>query len=111
MKPFANEKEFQQAVVDLCTVFGLLCYHTWRPVHSAPGFPDCVIVGRRVVYVELKMENGRVSLDQRKWMDRLTAAGEQCYLWRPQQWTDGTIQSVLLAVAGGVRSQQRATAR
>jgi hypothetical protein len=63
-----------------------LNYHTLRSKGSRAGFPDRVLVRDRVLFVESKREK-RVATpitdDQRDWLDGLTKAGMECYLWRP----------------------------
>ncbi len=92
-----SESEFQGLVVDVAEQFGWLTYHTFDSRRSGPGFPDLVLVrGDRVVFAELKSQSGRLSADQRVWLERLTGAGTvEAYLWRP---SDEVIVVKLLAV-------------
>jgi len=55
----------------------------WRtPVQGdGKGFPDNVLVRERVIFVELKRVGGKLSPDQRDWMDWLTQSGQECYVW------------------------------
>lgn len=51
------------------------------------GLPDLILIRRpRLVWVELKAERGRLSDDQRAWIEDLRASGQECYLWRPSEW-------------------------
>lgn len=80
----------------LARQLGYLVYHTHNSQGSDPGFPDLVLLkGRRVVYVELKTQSGRLSAAQREWLEGLQAAGEEVHVWRPSDWFDGTIEEVL----------------
>ena len=58
---------------------------------TSKGFPDLVL-GRqdpsRLIYAELKSQNGRVSPDQVKWRRILEACGQEYYLWRPSNWEE-----------------------
>ena len=81
-----TEREFQNLVVDWCLWHRLLVYHTHDSRRSQAGFPDLVIVGNRVIWVELKSEKGRLSLPQNEWLTRLHRAGQETYLWRPADW-------------------------
>jgi hypothetical protein len=74
-----------------------LVYHTLRSKGSRAGFPDRVMVRDRVIFAESKRElTGRASTDrdrqpsesQREWLDGLTKAGMECYLWRPSDLDD-----------------------
>lgn len=84
-------------VVEACRWLGLRCYHTHDSRRSVAGFPDLVIVGRTVAFVELKA-NSRTSRAQRDWMQALAGAGAYVQLWRPEQWPD-VIMAQLRAIA------------
>lgn len=94
--PAITERAFQGQVLDLARRFGWLAYHTHDSRRSDPGFPDCVFVrGARVVFAELKRERGgRVSPEQRAWLDALTLTPAESYLWRPSDWDE-----IVLALA------------
>lgn len=105
-----NEAQLQDAVIDLCRVYGVLVAH-FRPARTATGwrtavggdgkgFPDLVLVGRRgVLYRELKSETGQPSLDQCAWLDALHEAGEDASVWRPSDWPHH-IEQELAAISG-----------
>jgi hypothetical protein len=82
-----SEKQFTSQIVDLAKLFGWRRYHTWRSINSPAGFPDEVLVRRdRLVFAELKAENGKVSPLQQEWLDDLgRVPGVEVYLWRPSQ--------------------------
>jgi hypothetical protein len=103
-----SEAELQKAVIDLARRLG------WRTAHfrtsrtqsggwatavqgDGKGFPDLVMVGdRRVLFVELKAKGKHPTIEQRDWLDRLTdAPGVETYVWRPTDWTNGTIEQTL----------------
>lgn len=94
-KSRTSEAAFQAQVVDAARIMG------WRVQHSRPsqvggkwmtaitgdvGFPDLVLAHRTkgVLFAELKTDTGRLSPDQVKWRDTLTAAGAEYHLWRPE---------------------------
>ena len=90
------EKDLQECVRLACRVRRLPIYHTWDSRRSEPGFPDCVIVlPAEVIFAELKTQKGRVSTDQRRWLNDLHGARARCYLWRPSHWLSDSIQKVL----------------
>jgi hypothetical protein len=62
---------------------GWRSYHTLRSKGSAPGFPDRVLVRDRLIYAELKTGAGRLTAKQRDWLDLITYAGGEVYVWRP----------------------------
>ena len=47
-----------------------------------------LLVRERVVWIELKSETGRLSPEQAAWIDALKAAGQEVYVWRPDQWPE-----------------------
>lgn len=82
-----SEAAFQKRVTDYCTLLGLTWFHSGDSRRdSGAGFPDLVIAGKRVVYAELKRENGRVAPEQRAWLMKLRDAGAEVHVWRPSQW-------------------------
>ncbi len=80
------EKEWQQQVVALLRLLGYRCYHTHDSRRSQPGFPDLVAIRDRVVYLELKREEGVVSEKQREWIAALHRAGAEVYVARPRHF-------------------------
>lgn len=83
-----TEKQWQKQVVELARTLGWTVYHTFDSRRSQPGFPDLVLVRDRVIYVELKREQGKLTDAQAGWLDRLNRAGAETYCWRPHDWED-----------------------
>jgi len=85
VRPIAmSEREFQAAVMKIAHQLGWLFYHTHDSMGSQAGFPDLVMVrGERLFYAELKTEQGKLSKEQRQWIDAIHNANGICYLWRP----------------------------
>lgn len=81
-----TEKDFQAAVVEFLRLKGWLVYHPYDSRRSEPGFPDLVCVRERVVWIELKVDGGRLSPHQRKWLDQLENAGQETYVLFPCDW-------------------------
>lgn len=82
-----SEKDFQAAVIDLARLCGWKVYHTHDSRRSPCGFPDLFLVrGDRVVVLELKTMHGRLTDDQRAWLDALKRAGIDAWLVRPSDW-------------------------
>ncbi len=89
--PAITEKQFSQQVVDYALLKGWLVYRTptWRSTGSYPGFPDLVLVrpgDKRVLFLELKSEKGRVSAAQKRWLDTLGATDAIAWVVRPSDW-------------------------
>lgn len=99
--PFAaamSEAELQANVTDLCRMLGLLVYHTHDSRRSPAGFPDLIIVGRRLIARELKTAKGKITPAQHMWLNGLRHAGVDADVWRPADWFDGNIRRQLQAM-------------
>jgi hypothetical protein len=93
-----TEAEFQSQVIDLAHLFGWTVAHFrpaltskgWRtPVQAdGAGYPDLTLVRPpRVVFVELKSADGKLTDRQRTWLDLFGACpGVRVELWRPADW-------------------------
>lgn len=79
-----TERDWDHQLKQLCDQLGwTLNYHTLRSKGSRSGFPDRILVRERLIAVELKTEQGKVSDTQREWLDGLSAAGIETYAWKP----------------------------
>jgi len=83
VRPDLSEAQWQSQVIQLAKLRGWAYYHTVDSRKSNRGFPDLVLVRERVIYAELKTQNGRVRPEQKDWKDLLELAGQEVYLWRP----------------------------
>lgn len=91
------EKVLDANVKKLAQSLGYWTYHTFRSIHSEPGWPDRVFIkGERFFVAELKKELGHPSLHQIECLDLLAAAGIETYLWRPGDWQNGEIESIFV---------------
>jgi hypothetical protein len=67
---------------------------------SVKGWPDWTIRGPRGVVVrELKSQRGRVTPEQREWLDALAAAGMNVGVWRPASLLSGAIAAELAGIS------------
>lgn len=92
------EAAFMTAVRRQARIWGWRVYHTHRSDRSDPGWPDLVLAHpkhRLLLVVELKSEKGRVTPDQRIWLDLLTACGVDARVWRPDDLDNGEIERAL----------------
>jgi hypothetical protein len=78
----------------------VLAFHAFDSRRSAEGFPDWIFVGRGVIFAELKTATGRLTPAQERWLERLTLAGEQACVWRPDHLLSGHIARRLVGLAG-----------
>lgn len=85
-----SEKQFLQDVRDFLRLSGWLTYHTLRSKGSEPGFPDLVGVRPpRVVFIELKREDGVLTPAQKTWNVTLwMCPGVERYVFKPSMWDD-----------------------
>ena len=82
----------------LCARLGVRWYHAYDSRRSVPGWPDLVIVGREVLFRELKSDAGTLRPEQQQWRDTLRAAGADWAVWRPSDLTSGRIETELRAL-------------
>lgn len=96
-----KEKDFQSQVVELATVCGWLHYHTFNSKHSAPGFPDLLLMrGERCLVVELKSAKGQLTAEQQKWLDAFRRLKHiEVFVWRPCDW-DEVVRTLTPGPAG-----------
>jgi len=107
-----DERQFQAAVGRLAVHHDVLHYHTYDSRRSDSGFPDCTLVGREVMFRELKMtRRSRIRVDQQVWIDRLRAAGADVAVWYAEDYHCGRVDEQLrdLAVRRGGRGGRRDT--
>jgi hypothetical protein len=85
--PPQTEGSWQGQVVEAAQLLGWRTYHTFDSRRSDAGFPDLVLVRRpRVIFVELKSDRGRLTDDQRAWLEALGGCRVERYVWRPADW-------------------------
>ena len=99
-RPFLANDQLERATsappyVDLAKRTGWLCFHVYDSRKSmGVGFPDLTLArGKRVVFIELKTEKGRLRPEQVKWGDTLRDSVAEYYLFRPSDWN--TVREVL----------------
>lgn len=100
-----TEREFQGRILTTAQMYG------WRHMHigestkrvrrggkyitvadpDTAGWPDLVLCHRRrgrIVFREVKTDKGRITDNQRDWLDLLEACGMDVGVWRPRDWND-----------------------
>lgn len=95
MSTAVTERDLTGYVRDVARAFGWHRSHHWLSKHSPAGFPDEVLLRPpRLVFAELKSEKGKLSVEQRAWLDELgQVPGIEAYCWRPSDMD--TIAEVL----------------
>lgn len=92
--PRITEREWQRQLTDLAELHGWAWVHFrpaetsrgWRTPVSGPlgkGWPDLELKRERTIYVECKREGERPTPDQEHVIALLEAAGDEVYVWRP----------------------------
>jgi hypothetical protein len=87
--PQQSEKAFMQQVIDLAHLQGFHVFHPFDSRRSTPGWPDLCVWGHgRFLMIETKAERGYLSLDQRRVIEQLRAAGVDVHVWKPSDWLE-----------------------
>lgn len=92
-----SEKIWQARVINLAIDGGWMHYHTYDSRRCVPGFPDLVLLNPRVgrmLVAELKVKGGRVTPQQREWLDAFAKCGCESYVWYPHNW-DEVVKTLL----------------
>ena len=85
-----TEAEYLEQVKAVALAYSWRLYHTFDSRRSAAGFPDLVLVRPpRVIFAELKRQDGRLTVPQQMWGEVLRQCpGMEYYLWRPSDWDE-----------------------
>lgn len=89
-----TEKQLEQQAVGtktnpgLARMLGFRCYHTLRSKGSEAGYPDWTLARERVLFIEFKKADGKVSPAQKEWVAALLNAGAEAYIIRPRHLDD-----------------------
>ena len=83
-----SEKAFESQVKDLAKIFHVdKYYHPFLSTWSEKGFPDSTIIKvPRLIFAELKSENGKLAPAQEEWLELLRQCTTvEVYVWKPHQ--------------------------
>jgi hypothetical protein len=86
-----TEAQWQRTVIEIARTYGWQTMHHLISRGTSPGWPDLVIASharRRLLFVELKSDKGRIRPEQRYWLRLLDACGQEAGLWRPRDQDD-----------------------
>lgn len=98
-----SEQEWQQQFVQLATALGWKHMHVrrslgkgrrWTTATNVDGWPDLTLwhpKQRRVVFVELKSETGRVTAEQRAVHVSLRTAGADVRVYKPSELAEAHV--------------------
>lgn len=98
-------KELQDAAVRLAQNKGYVCAH-FSPArvrdsfitnyaYNSKGFPDLLLVGRKVIAVEVKGTGDRISKEQAAWLLAFEIAGVESLILTPEAWREGALDRLL----------------
>ncbi|SRR5581483_8537716 len=92
-----TEDELLEEITSAADKRGLLWHHCpdSRRCQGRRGQPDLLLVGKDILFVELKDEDGETSVDQDMWLWRLHEIGIGYVVWKPGDWCSGRVQSAL----------------
>lgn len=82
-----TEKAWQAQVLQMATLYQWLVFHPFDARRSTAGYPDLTLVRPpSLVFAELKTAKGRLAPAQIEWLGNLRAAGQEAYVWRPDDF-------------------------
>lgn len=62
-------------------------YYETPVAADGAGFPDlCLCRGERLIFIEVKADNGRLSQEQKDWLSALATTRNEVHLWKPRDW-------------------------
>lgn len=84
-----TEKQWQAMVVKYAHDQGWWVRHDHDSRRSEPGWPDLVFIRPpRIIFAELKAEDGKLRREQPHVMGLLRACELPVFLWRPSCWPE-----------------------
>lgn len=97
----ATEEGFLKLVLDVAKVWGWKSAHFrpamtsrgWRTAVSGDGkgFPDLMLIHPGfgdIIVAELKSGKGKLTMEQKEWIEAFRACGIQAYVWRFEDWDE-----------------------
>ena len=98
-------KQLMDAAAALARAKGYIVAH-FRPAPSrggfitpysydSKGFPDLILVGRKMLAVEVKGTGDKLRPDQIKWLDAFDIAGIETCVLTVQMWRSGEFEAML----------------
>lgn len=91
-----SESQLLTAVLSLCEKYRLLVFHSTDSRRDIGcGYPDLTILGKQLLFAELKSNAGYMRPEQTAWKYALKSAGVTHHVWRPDDLADGTIERAL----------------
>ena len=94
-----REDDLLAAILDAARLLGIRSAH-FRPAQTkrgawvtpvagdGKGWPDLILLGRRLLIREVKVGRNKVSAEQDAWITALTDAGQNAGVWRETDWPE-----------------------
>jgi hypothetical protein len=101
-----NGKMLQAAAVEIAHARGYIAAHFTTVTDSrgfartpvaadGKGFPDLILVGRKVVAVEVKGDGDRMRSEQEVWLEAFSKAGVETLVLTPKAYREGALEALL----------------
>ena len=80
-----TEAQFLAQVKDLAKIYRWKLYHPFLSKWSERGYPDITLIRPpRIIFAELKRENGKLTTSQQEWAELLQSCpGVEYHIWKP----------------------------
>jgi hypothetical protein len=95
-RAMAPETTWEVTLHGLCDRLGVIYVHHPDSIGATPGWPDDVLIGTSVIYLEIKTATGRVSPAQKAMHRALAYAGHPVHVVRPDDFRPGGLVEQLV---------------
>lgn len=100
-----NGKQLSDAAVALARTKGYIAAH-FRPAPSrsgfvtpysydSKGFPDLILVGRKMLAIEVKGDGDSLRVEQKAWLAAFEKAGVETFVLTKKAWRAGELEAIL----------------
>lgn len=100
-----NGKQLSDAAVELARTKGYMAAHFRQAPsrsgfitpysYDSKGFPDLILVGRKMLAVEVKGDGDKLRAEQIIWLDAFEKAGVQTLVLTSKAWRAGELEALL----------------
>lgn len=101
-----NGKQLSDAAVELAHMRGYIVAHFTNVqdargfyrtsfAYDAKGFPDLILVGRKVLAIEVKGDSDKLSAAQKRWLIAFEQAGVETMILTSKAYREGALEKVL----------------
>lgn len=100
-----NGKQLSDAAVELAHLKGYIVAHfsparvrdSWitNYAYDSKGFPDLILVGPKMLAIEVKGDGDKISEEQERWLAAFEEAGVQTLILTSKAWKAGLLDEIL----------------